>query len=472
MRIHFRILWVIFYALLVALMITLLNTWGRNRIYNSIHDDKVKSLYSEATVIADEYITNLESSSINDSTPLLRSEFKTIYTVSGTMIWLVRSNGRILIDSDDGRLEGENIYDYSSSFLQNQTYEGNDLNKLIKGDYLYIIYPLAINQRVTGYIVLNTNLKDLNANATNYTDKIIICFIIFSVVLALVMIFLYFNSQLSLYKVTNAAKEYALGHFDYDIGKRPRNDFAEIYDSIDYMGRKFGNYADQQKKFIANVSHDFRSPLTSIHGYTEAMIDGTIPPEMHEKYLRIILFETNRLKKMTDNLLELNNFEHDGVKIERSKFDLNSIIRMTAASFEDRCSKKNILIELTFSSKELVVNADIYKIEQVIQNLIDNAIKFSNTNSKIHVTTSSQRNKAFVSVKDTGIGIPKEAQAKVWNRFYKTDISRGKDKTGSGLGLSIVKEIIEAHGENINVISTPGAGTEFIFSLKLASDQK
>ena len=115
-----------------------------------------------------------------------------------------------------------------------------------------------------------------------------------------------------------------------------------------------------------------------------------------------------------------------------------------------------------------MVKADISKIEQVIQNLLDNAVKFSHNNSVIEIHTARRNTKAFISVKDHGIGIPKDNINKVWDRFYKTDLSRGKDKKGTGLGLSITKEIIEAHGENINVISTEGVGTEFIFSLPAA----
>ena len=111
------------------------------------------------------------------------------------------------------------------------------------------------------------------------------------------------------------------------------------------------------------------------------------------------------------------------------------------------------------------------KIQQVLYNLIDNAIKFSNSNSSIKIETSIKNEKVFISVKDSGIGIPKDSLKKIWERFYKTDVSRGKDKRGSGLGLSIVKEIIQAHNENINVISTEGVGTEFIFTLPLSKKE-
>ena len=146
-------------------------------------------------------------------------------------------------------------------------------------------------------------------------------------------------------------------------------------------------------------------------------------------------------------------------------FDINRIIRNTAASFEGTCRQKTIAIELILTSDELFVNADVGKIQQVLYNLLDNAIKFSHRDSIIKVETTEKHNKIFVSVKDSGIGIPKDDLKLIWDRFYKSDLSRGKDKKGTGLGLSITKEIISAHGEHINVISTEGVGTEFIFSL-------
>ena len=130
--------------------------------------------------------------------------------------------------------------------------------------------------------------------------------------------------------------------------------------------------------------------------------------------------------------------------------------------------QKKISIELLFAAKTLHVYADKRKIQQVLYNLLDNAIKFSNPDSVVSIETTERFGKVFISVKDSGIGIPKKSLNQIWERFYKTDLSRGKDKKGTGLGLAIVKEIMKAHGENINVVSTEGVGTEFIFSLPLA----
>lgn len=166
--------------------------------------------------------------------------------------------------------------------------------------------------------------------------------------------------------------------------------------------------------------------------------------------------------------MTLNSLDSKGY-LSRTNFDINRVIKDTAASFEGTCDAKNIVLDLTFSENSTMVHADFGKIQQVLYNLIDNAIKFSHQDSVIYIQTSIKYEKVFVSVKDTGIGIPKGSIKKIWERFYKTDQSRGKDKRGTGLGLSIVKEIIQNHGETIDVISTEGVGTEFIFSLPRSS---
>lgn len=195
------------------------------------------------------------------------------------------------------------------------------------------------------------------------------------------------------------------------------------------------------------------------------MTDGTIPAELQEKYLKIILFETERLTDLTQDLLTLNEFDTQNLLLNKEPFDIHEIIKNVAASFEGTCTQKKVSIELIFATKHLFVNADKRKIQQVLYNLLDNAIKFSDSESAVTIETTERGDKVFTSVKDYGIGIPRNALNKIWERFYKTDLSRGKDKKGTGLGLAIVKEAIQAHGENVNVVSTEGVGTEFSFSL-------
>ena len=185
-------------------------------------------------------------------------------------------------------------------------------------------------------------------------------------------------------------------------------------DELDKMG-------EYQRKFVANVSHDFRSPLTSIKGYTEAILDGTIPVEMQDKYLNIVVYETDRLYKLTQSLLTLNDMDEKGRLLDYTNFDINHVIKTTAASFEGTCREKRISIELLLTGQNLYANADMGKIQQVLYNLIDNAIKFSPSESVIKIETSLKHETIFVSVKDSGCGIPKSSLNKIWDRFYKIE---------------------------------------------------
>ena len=301
-----------------------------------------------------------------------------------------------------------------------------------------------------------------------------ISYIMMVIIFLLSLIILLFFTEfvyIPLKKIITATEQYASGNMHYEFYVESDDELGYLAAALSYMASEVAKNEDGQKKFIANVSHDFRSPLTSIKGYLEAMLDGTIPPEMHEKYLGIVLNETERLTKLTNSLLTLNNLNMRGMVLEKTVFDINQVIRNTAASFEGTLAQKKISVELVLTGEELPVEADMGRIQQVLYNLLDNAIKFSHQDSTIKIETTEKHQKVFVSVKDSGIGIPKDSLKLIWDRFYKTDLSRGKDKKGTGLGLSITKEIIHAHNENINVISTEGVGTEFIFSLPLVDDE-
>lgn len=337
-------------------------------------------------------------------------------------------------------------------------------------DVITVMAPITSYYTIKGYVVIHTAVKDINATATTIQN---ICYITLAILYVLSFIILIFFTVFvyrPLKKITDAAEHYADGNYHYELSVDNNDEMGYLAASLNYMANTIASHEDDQKKFVANVSHDFRSPLTSIRGFLEAMIDGTIPPEMHEKYLNIVLNETDRLTKLTNSLLTLNNLNTKGMLLELTDFNINQVIRQTAASFEGSCRSRNIAIALSLTGDEMIVHADTEKIKQVLYNLIDNAIKFSHHDSVVTVGTTVRKNKLFISVKDTGVGIPKDEVKLIFNRFYKSDSSRGKDKKGTGLGLSIVKEIINAHNENINVISTEGEGTEFIFSLPLVED--
>ena len=202
------------------------------------------------------------------------------------------------------------------------------------------------------------------------------------------------------------------------------------------------------------------------------MLDGTIPPELHEKYLGIVLNETERLTKLTNSLLTLNNLNMKGMILEkicfRFKFGHSLYCRFLRRNLPAEAYRHRALL----TGDRMPVLADKSKIEQVLYNLLDNAIKFSHPDSAIRIETNEKHGKVFVSVKDSGIGIPKDSLRLIFDRFYKTDLPVAKTKREPGWDFPLQKEIIQAHNENINVISTEGVGSEFIFSLPVQDNKR
>lgn len=459
---------IICYVLTVLFMFTLLNTYGVKRVKHSLVEGKKEVLIKECQLISSEYMVNYFKQKITLDN--LSTQLKTIDTFLDTQIWIVNKSGFIITDTRNSTTNMMNIKEKDPAFFNSYFNEGTTLAGVFKEPMLSVVYPVSLGLDFKGYVVLNTSMKEIEAASIYYMDIFNICLIIFILFLLGIFTYLYLLTIRPLRKMIRAANEYTSGHFDYPLVIKSHDEYSDLCNAITYMVGEMTNLDDYRKKFIANISHDFRSPLTSIKGYAEAILDGTIPVEIQGKYLNIILFEAERLTKLTTNLLELNSFDNNGALLEYADFDINQVIKKTAATFEGSCTEKKITLNLVFSEKETYVEADMGKIQQVLYNLLDNAIKFSPANSTIKISTEEKNEKVFISVKDYGIGIPKESLKKIWERFYKTDASRGKDKKGTGLGLSITKEIITAHGENIDVISTEGVGTEFTFTLKASGE--
>lgn len=463
-----RSLWLkllVCYIFSAVFMFILLNTYAANRYENKLIDDKKSLLYNEAASISSDYMTSFYNEEL--SLPYLTTQIKTIGSMLNARIWIVNTDGLVISDTkpDPDREEPINVLSIDPDFLDVTFHNRMVMKGILSEPMISVVYRVIYKYKVQGYIVIHSSLRAIEQECTHVIDIINICFIIFLGFLFLIFAYVYYITIIPLRKLNKAASEYTKGNYSYVLKMKRQDEYGSLANSISYMAGEINNLDDYQKKFVANISHDFRSPLTSIKGYAEAMQDGTIPYEMKDKYLGIILFETERLNKLTTSLLALNSFENHGTILDIVSFDINHIIKKTAESFEGACTQKKITLNLIFSSKETLVDADMDKIQQVLYNLLDNAIKFSHHNSTIKISSVEKGDKVFISIKDSGIGIPKDSIKKIWERFYKTDASRGKDKKGTGLGLSITKEIITAHNENINVISTEGVGTEFIFTL-------
>lgn len=445
-----------------------ISTIASRLIENHLIKSETESMYLEATEIASGRLA--QSYSQGTSLQNIYTNLSALASYHSMEFWLMNQAGEILINTskDFGSSDLGSIPNFDLTDLTGTYYQRGDFFGHFSSEVLSVAAPITSNYKTKGYILIHHQTSDLEDEKYSLLNisYITLCIIfLLSLLILLAFIFMVYRP---LNRIIDAANEYAAGNLNYKLTVENNDEIGYLAASMNYMAGEINKAGEYQRKFVSNISHDFRSPLTSIKGYVEAILDGTIPPEMQERYLNIVLTETQRLNKLTRGLLTLNTFDDKGMYLEITDFDIHKVIRDTAATFEGTCKNRDISIQLTLDEPSLPVTADMGKIQQVLYNLLDNAIKFSSPSSYIYIETAEKHGKVFVSVKDTGEGIPKESIHKIWERFYKSDPSRGKDKKGTGLGLAITKEIIQAHSENINVVSTEGVGTEFTFSLPRA----
>jgi signal transduction histidine kinase len=264
--------------------------------------------------------------------------------------------------------------------------------------------------------------------------------------------------------MTAAAKRFERGDFSQKIEIGGDNELTYLAASLNDMAASIERTEENRKNFISNVSHELKTPMTTIGGFTDGILDGTIPESRHKEYLGIVSNEVRRLSRLVQNMLSLSAFEDGTKKLAITHFDIVPIFIDTAILFEHQIGEKHL--EITGLDREpFFIEADEDLIRQVVFNLFENAVKFTDKEGEIEINVIDTATVSAVSIKNSGAGIPPEELGMVFDRFYKADKSRGVDKTGVGLGLPIVSAIIKLHGGNLIAKSEPGKFTEFEFSL-------
>ena len=267
-----------------------------------------------------------------------------------------------------------------------------------------------------------------------------------------------------------ASRKFARGDFSVRVRQEydSTDEMGALIDSFNKMADSLEKAEERRSEFIANVSHELRTPMTTIAGFADGILDGTIPKEEERKYLISIRDETRRLSRLVRDMLDVSAARNKAADpSRRTTFDLNELVLQTLLSFEDRATKKNLDVDPQLPENNIMVVADKDAITRVIYNLLDNAVKFANPGSCLTVRLYKDEEKAYVAVRDIGETIPPDDLPFIFDRFHKSDRSRSLDKEGMGLGLYLVKAIINGHDEDIAVKSEDGM-TEFVFTLKLA----
>ncbi|NLL38575.1 MAG: HAMP domain-containing histidine kinase [Clostridiales bacterium] len=273
-------------------------------------------------------------------------------------------------------------------------------------------------------------------------------------------------------EMAEVARKFSSGDFSARVRARRDDEMGELIESFNHMSDSIARSENLRREFIANVSHELKTPMTAIAGFADGLLDGTIPPDQRDRYLRIISDETRRLSRLVRRMLEITRMQSiDPKSLAASSFELTEVARKVILSHEAKITQKSIEVELLVPEEPLFVKGEEDDITQVLYNIVDNAVKFSDRGGKLRLSIWKKGDKAYVSTINTGEGIPEDELPYIFERFHKTDRSRSKDREGVGLGLYIVKSIISGYGEDIYVKSRDRQ-TEFVFTLTLRDSSR
>ena len=318
------------------------------------------------------------------------------------------------------------------------------------------------------YIFAASNISDV----MQLWRSLLMLFLISALTILVVLLVFYFISarirSRPIVEMADAAVKFSHGDFSARVSVQDRNDeLGALADSFNHMAESLEQSEKRRSDFIANVAHELKTPMTTISGFADGLLDGTIPKELSPRYLSIISSETKRLNRLVRSMLDLSKIEGVSAEVLRQKsFDASEKLIRTLLLFEEKINARHLDVNALIPEDPILVCGDADAINQVIYNLLENAIKFASPGSELGVSLFKQGEKAYISIKNTGETIPPEELPLIFDRFHKTDRSRSSDRDGYGLGLYIVKTILNNHGEDIAVTSRGGV-TEFVFSLTL-----
>lgn len=455
------------YTLIISLSFVILAAFLSFWFENYYFEQRTKQLESQAPILSQLAVKYIR----NDITPEAIEE--TLHFVGNYLnadIWLIDSWGYIY-----------SVSEYSHKKLIGTQLFINDIkdlkhNKILDKKSSYgevyktLVHSIEIpvithDRKFLGAIVMNTAMNQIT-DPLNRFYEIIWISAVFAIVISCFVIYAFSQRIIltPLGEINDVARKISKGEVDKRVTIRTNDEIGELASSFNYMADFLEKIEDNRRQFISNVSHEIRSPITSIKGFIGGIIDGVIPKEKETYYLKLAHEEIQRLTRLVNELLDISALQDGKFKLIIEDIDINEIIRITVLKFETRIKEKNLTVDVYFDSDKLIVRADKDRIIQVLTNLLDNAIKYSKQDSEIKINAKSKSKQAIISVYNDSKPIPDEELKKLWERFYKRDKSRSS-KMSTGLGLSIVREILSQLGQEIWV-QNEEKGVCFTFTLE------
>lgn len=403
------------------------------------------------------------------SLTVLQEQIMLLDGYTGANIWLFTESGEMYTTETDRITLDVMTYpelpeDLKNVFAGKTTSREVVYKDLYKERMLRVGYPFNVGT-LTYAMFINVPMPEIE-DTISKVSVIIFVSLAISGLLAVILIFLITRRMSYEINVINdSAKFISNGNFEKKIIINRKDELGELAESFNAMADELNRQEDTKRMFISSLSHDLRTPLTTIKGYTQGMLDGTIEGEKQERYLRIVLSESDRLIKMINDLLDLSKMESGALVLNKTDFDLNEMILNVLDNFEQKIIEKRVKLTIDLNKDKVLAHGDYNAIHRVIYNLMDNATKFVDVGGDISIRTEFRNEKLYVGISNSGRVLSAKELEVIWDRFTKLDKSRGLEKKSSGLGLSIVKEIIKAHHEKIDVFSNEDIGVAFIFTL-------
>lgn len=344
--------------------------------------------------------------------------------------------------------------------------EQGTMGGVYKSAYYIVGVPITVdsaNGTVIGAVFAAYNARSFTSFRMDILKTFLLAAIAaFMVSFCAVWLFSYKLVQ-PLQNMAAAARSFGRGNFSVRVPVTSRDEIGQLAVAFNNMADSLSSGENVRRSFIANVSHELKTPMTTIAGFIDGILDGTIPPEKQNHYLGIVSQEVKRLSRLVKTMLDLSRIDNGELRLHTSRFDITNTVFITLLSFENKIEAKKIAIKGLEDAESLFINGDPDMLHQVVYNLIDNAVKFTNESGYIEIKVKSEPDRTVVSIKNSGPGILPDELPLIFDRFYKTDKSRSQDKNGMGLGLYIVKTIIRLHGGDIKVSSIQNEYCKFEF---------
>ncbi len=382
-------------------------------------------------------------------------------------VLVTNTEGRILMtagDLDIGHRIGDTALQSVIPQIDDGYYEVGTLNGLYAKSQYTAAVPVTINDRtVLGYVFASSPADALSRTIRD-NFRIYLLAVLGALLFSFGVVWAITDRFVRpLRQMAAATRRFAEGDFSARVTVKGKDEVAELGDALNHMAVSLSSVEMMRRSFIANVSHELRTPMTSIAGFLDGLLDGTIPREKQSHYMKIVSDEVKRLSRLVYSMLNLSRIDSGELKLNKTRINLTDVVCNVLVASEQRIEKKNLSITVLDRCDRLEVTADYDLMNQVLYNLLDNAIKFTNESGYIDVALQPMGDRAYVTIRNSGDGIPASEMPQIFERFYKSDRSRGLDKNGVGLGLYIVQTVVTLHGGEIAVRSVEGEFTEFSF---------